>query len=95
MRNCVRLSPMKGFFQRSGHLRPRLGVRTVQAEPNHVPDIISHALPHAVLLKPIHRRIYPAISGPLQVGTNQQSLLHRVGPGRHPDHAVAIVIHPV
>ena len=53
------------------------------------------AIPHAVPLKPTHRRIDPAVSGPLQVGTHQQSLLQRVSPGRHPDHAVAMVFHPV
>ena len=52
------------------------------------------AIPHAVPLKPSHRRIDPAVSGPLQVGIHQQSLLQRVGPGRHPDHAVAMVLHP-
>ena len=46
-------------------------------------------------LKPSHRRIDLAVSGPLQVGTHQQSLLRRVGPGRHPDHAVAKVLYPV
>ena len=35
-----------------------------------------------MLLKPSHRRIEPAVSSPLQVGTHQQSLLQRVGPGR-------------
>ena len=53
------------------------------------------AIPHAVPLKPSNRGIDPAVSGPLQVGTHQQSLLQRVGPGRHPDHAVAVVLHAV
>ena len=37
----------------------------------------------------------PAVSGPLQVGTHQQSLFHRAGVARQPDHAVAMVLHPV
>ena len=53
------------------------------------------AIPHTVPLKPSHRRIDPAVSGPLQVGTHQQSLLQRVSPGRHPDHAMGMVLHPV
>ena len=53
------------------------------------------AIPHAVSLKPSHCRIDPVVSGPLQVGTHEQSLLQRVGPARHPDHAVAMVPHPV
>ena len=53
------------------------------------------AIPHAVSLKPIHRWIDAAVSGPFQVGTHQQSLLQRVGPTRHPDHAAAMVLHPV
>ena len=52
-------------------------------------------IPHTVPLRPSHRRIDPAVSGPLQVSTHQQSLLRRVGPGRHPYHAVAMVLHRV
>ena len=39
--NCVRLSPMRGFFQRMEHQCTRLGVRTVQAEPNRQSRILS------------------------------------------------------
>ena len=52
------------------------------------------ARPHAVPLKPSHRCIDLAASSPLQMGTYQQSFLQRVGPGRHPDHAMAMAFHP-
>ena len=53
------------------------------------------AILHAVPLKPSHRRIDPAVSDSLQVGTHQQSLFQRFSAGRHPDHAVAMALHPV
>ena len=43
-------------------------------------------------VKPSHRRIDPAVSGPFQVGTHPQSLPQRVGSGRHPGQAVATVL---
>ena len=49
----------------------------------------------AGILKPSHRCIDPAVSGLLQVDIHQQSLLQTVGPGQHPDHAVAMLRHPV
>ena len=35
------------------------------------------AIPHAVPLKPTHRRIDPAVSGPLHVGTHTNSCFFR------------------
>ena len=70
-----------------------LDVPTVQAKSSDVPHVTSHVLLNAVALKPSRRCVDPAVSGPLQGGTHQQSLLHRVGPGRHPDHAVTMVLH--
>ena len=52
-------------------------------------------IPRAVPLKPSLRRVDLVVSGRLQVGAHQQSLLQKVGPGRHPNHAVAMVLHPV
>ena len=42
-------------------------------------------------LKPRHRRIDPGVFSLFQVGIHQQSLIQRVTPGRHPDHAVTMV----
>lgn len=72
-----------------------LGVRTVQTKTRHVPHVTSHALQYATPLKPSHCCIDPAVSGPLQLGTHQQSFLQKLDLGRNPDHTVAMVFHPV
>ena len=100
---CVHmLFVVVGNTPRSGPSAHELAVLALPAYSSHQ-NLIAyremrqrfHAIPHALPLKPSHRRIDPVVSGPLQVGTHQQSLLQSVGPGRHPDHAVAMVFHSV
>ena len=103
MRHCVHvLFVVVGNTPRPGPSADELAVLALCGYSSHQ-NVIAYremrqslaAIPHAVPFKPSHHCIDPAVSGSLRVGTHQQSLLQRVVPGRHTDHAVAIVLYPV